>query len=418
MAAVKVLEKNGGPAHGGRRPAARGGEPARRESLDRPRHLRPELLEITSAYGALANQGAWMPTHRDPLRARRAAQAPRGEHPAEQAGRLAGAGLRDHPHAARDDRARHRACGQAPRAARSRPRPARPTTTRTRGSSATRRSWPPGSGSATTGRAAWARTRPARASRCRSGRVHGKALAGQPQEDFPIPERVVLVPVDLDPSSECVRPVTDGLRRGHRAGVACGPRRQASRSVAPPARRPHAASTWRPPVVGSRAGGAAVRSFRRRVRTPRPRHRPRPRAEDTSRCRASRRPSRTAHRRPARHRAAGLSPPRAGKPPRRPARPSRPAASRTRLELGDRHPDLLHRVAVADRHACRRPVSPLLGVAHRLHVHRHAVGRAHLVLAPVEAADRRGVVVDRVIQRSASSSRMACAVRHDLRRAS
>src|SRR4029450_4756175 len=49
------------------------------------------------------------------------------------------------------------------------PRPAPPTTTPTPGSSASRRSLPPACGSATTARAAWARTRRARGSRCRSG---------------------------------------------------------------------------------------------------------------------------------------------------------------------------------------------------------------------------------------------------------
>ena len=96
------------------------------------------LLEITSAYGALANQGTWMrPTAiRYVLDAQR--QAARGEHPAGQAGGLARARLRDHPHAARARSSaaparRPRRSGGPPR-----PRPARPTTTRTRGSSATR----------------------------------------------------------------------------------------------------------------------------------------------------------------------------------------------------------------------------------------------------------------------------------------
>src|SRR5207253_1318614 len=52
------------------------------------------------------------------------------------------------------------------------------------------------------------------------------------------------------------------------------------------------------------------------------------------------------------------------------------------LEVGERHADLLHRVALADRH----PLIPglaLLAIAHRLDVDRHAVGRADLVLPPV-----------------------------------
>src|SRR5438445_13365184 len=62
------------------------------------------------------------------------------------------------------------------------------------------------------------------------------------------------------------------------------------------------------------------------------------------------------------------------------------------LEVGERYADLLHRVALADRH----PLIPglaLLALAHRLDVDRAAVGRAALVLPPVEAPDGRGVVV-------------------------
>jgi penicillin-binding protein 1A len=42
----------------------------------------------------------------------------------------------------------------------------------------------------------------------------GKVLADSPREDFPVPERVVFVPVDLDPSNECVRVVTMAFVRG------------------------------------------------------------------------------------------------------------------------------------------------------------------------------------------------------------
>ncbi|HSE92754.1 MAG TPA: penicillin-binding protein 1A [Methylomirabilota bacterium] len=53
-----------------------------------------------------------------------------------------------------------------------------------------------------------------------------RVLVGSPKEDFPIPDRVVLVPVDLDPSNECVRVVTMAFVKGTEPAVGCGPRRQ------------------------------------------------------------------------------------------------------------------------------------------------------------------------------------------------
>jgi penicillin-binding protein 1A len=54
-----------------------------------------------------------------------------------------------------------------------------------------------------------------------------KVLGESPREDFPVPERVSLVPIDLDPSNECVRVVTMAFVRGTEPAVSCGPRRQA-----------------------------------------------------------------------------------------------------------------------------------------------------------------------------------------------
>jgi penicillin-binding protein 1A len=54
----------------------------------------------------------------------------------------------------------------------------------------------------------------------------GKVLGDSPRDDFPVPERVVLVPIDLDPSNECVRVVTMAFLRGTEPANACGPRRQ------------------------------------------------------------------------------------------------------------------------------------------------------------------------------------------------
>ena len=64
-------------------------------------------------------------------------------------------------------------------------------------------------------------------------------LAGQPVEDFPIPERVVLVPVDLD-RGECTRPALMAFVMGTEPAQVCGPARFASgsRPVALPAATP------------------------------------------------------------------------------------------------------------------------------------------------------------------------------------
>ena len=53
-----------------------------------------------------------------------------------------------------------------------------------------------------------------------------KVLGDSPKEDFSMPDRVVLVPVDLDPSNECVRVVTMAFVKGTEPAVGCGARRQ------------------------------------------------------------------------------------------------------------------------------------------------------------------------------------------------
>jgi penicillin-binding protein 1A len=55
----------------------------------------------------------------------------------------------------------------------------------------------------------------------------GKVLGDSPKEDFPMPERVVMAPVDMDASNECVRVVTMAFVKGTEPAVACGVRRQA-----------------------------------------------------------------------------------------------------------------------------------------------------------------------------------------------
>src|SRR3984893_11631905 len=63
------------------------------------------------------------------------------------------------------------------------------------------------------------------------------ALGGTPPEDFPIPERVVLVPVDMNAGGGCVRPVTMAFIAGTEPKEACGPARYAP-GVSPPRAEP------------------------------------------------------------------------------------------------------------------------------------------------------------------------------------
>jgi penicillin-binding protein 1A len=74
-----------------------------------------------------------------------------------------------------------------------------------------------------------------------------EALAGTAVEDFPIPERVVLVPVDLDTSGGCVRPVTMAFVAGTEPKETCGPARYAP-GVSPP--------RVEPPLLPPPAGAA------------------------------------------------------------------------------------------------------------------------------------------------------------------
>ena len=86
-----------------------------------------------------------------------------------------------------------------------------------------------------------------------------EALAGTPPEDFPIPERVVLVPVDMNASGGCVRPVTMAFIAGTEPKEACGPARYAPASLPPaaPSRR-----CCRPPAPRPLPTARALRSLR------------------------------------------------------------------------------------------------------------------------------------------------------------
>jgi len=57
------------------------------------------------------------------------------------------------------------------------------------------------------------------------------ALAGTPAEDFPIPERVVLAPIDLDSSGTCARPVVMAFVAGTEPRATCGPIRASTPAV-------------------------------------------------------------------------------------------------------------------------------------------------------------------------------------------
>jgi len=63
----------------------------------------------------------------------------------------------------------------------------------------------------------------------------GKVLGDSPKEDFTVPERVVLLPIDLDPSNECVRVVTMAFIKGTEPASTCGPRRQSVPTAPAPA---------------------------------------------------------------------------------------------------------------------------------------------------------------------------------------
>jgi penicillin-binding protein 1A len=62
-----------------------------------------------------------------------------------------------------------------------------------------------------------------------------RVLRDTPKEEFPVPDRISLVPVDLDATNECVRVVTMAFVRGTEPSVGCGARRQTIPSAPPDA---------------------------------------------------------------------------------------------------------------------------------------------------------------------------------------
>ena len=77
-----------------------------------------------------------------------------------------------------------------------------------------------------------------------------EALAGTPGEDFPVPERVVVLPVDLNPGGGCVRPVMMAFIVGTEPQVTCGP----AKSAPTPIRNDPGDPTLPRPVEPSQAG--------------------------------------------------------------------------------------------------------------------------------------------------------------------
>jgi 1A family penicillin-binding protein len=83
-----------------------------------------------------------------------------------------------------------------------------------------------------------------------------KVLGDSPKEDFPVPDRVVIIPVDLDPSNECVRVVPMAFVRGTEPSP-CGQPRAAPMPL-PDAMPPGGSGPFAPPPGTPAAPGAAT----------------------------------------------------------------------------------------------------------------------------------------------------------------
>ena len=256
------------------------------------------LLQLTTAYAMLVNGGKRHRAGADrahpgsarPHRAaaRRAALSGMPERRLDRsagaaAARPARAGDRsralvpDGQHAAGRGRARHRRRARWRSASRSPARPARPTTSGTPGSSASRRTWWSASTSASTSPRPWAPKSRAPAPRCRSSsQFMEAALKDQPATPFRVPPGVRLVRVDADTGRlagpgtstailEAYLPGTEPTAGSTGRGIAPAGnehrrRRARDRPAAPADRRPvlsrrlraavvrlRAACYWRPP---------------------------------------------------------------------------------------------------------------------------------------------------------------------------
>ncbi|PYM06564.1 MAG: penicillin-binding protein [Candidatus Rokuibacteriota bacterium] len=76
----------------------------------------------------------------------------------------------------------------------------------------------------------------------------GKVLAQSPKEDFPLPDRVSLMLVDEDPSGECVRPVPMAFIAGTEPAVTCLGPGQRKEPAPPPAAASETDGAASPPV--------------------------------------------------------------------------------------------------------------------------------------------------------------------------
>jgi penicillin-binding protein 1A len=211
------------------------------------------LLELTSAYGALANQGTWMP----PVTIRYVTDAQ---------GKL----LEEHVPEGRDALAPEtayvitqmlrgvveRGTGQAAKAL------GRPIAAKTGTTNDYSNAWFIGfTPRLATG--VWVGyDRPRSLGKDETGsRVAvpiwvgymGRVLGDSPKEDFQVPDRIVSLLIDEDPSGECLRPVTMAFVKGTESGVVCSgvgqPRAQVIAPASAPASQPPAGTPTPTPAV-------------------------------------------------------------------------------------------------------------------------------------------------------------------------
>jgi penicillin-binding protein 1A len=207
------------------------------------------LLELTSAYGVLANQGVWMPT--TAIRHVTSAQGKLlEEHVPEGREALSPEMAYVITHMLRG--VVERGTGQAAKAL------GRPIAAKTGTTNDYSNAWFIGfTPRLSTG--VWiGYDRPRSLGREETGgrtavpiwtAYMARVLGDSPREDFPVPERVSLVPIDLDPSNECVRVVTMAFVRGTEPSVSCGPRRQAVNPTLAPTGVPSGAPSTTPSPV-------------------------------------------------------------------------------------------------------------------------------------------------------------------------
>ena len=214
------------------------------------------LLELTSAYGALANQGVWMP----PVTIRYVTDAQGKlleEHVPEGREAVAPETAYVVTHMLRG--VVERGTGQAAKAL------GRPIAAKTGTTNDYSNAWFIGfTPRLATG--VWVGyDRPRSLGRDETGsRVAvpiwvgymGRVLGDSPKEDFPVPDRVVSILVDEDPSGECLRPVPMAFVKGTEAGVVCNGVGQPRAQPVAPAATPAVTPAQPPAASPSPAPGA------------------------------------------------------------------------------------------------------------------------------------------------------------------